>query len=72
VRHSQKIDEVVPFAQVLPGVSTAMVGSTHDLASRNALFIMSSAPGPMMSELKDDVVLRMCDTGVSDDGQNRD
>lgn len=35
------------------------------LASRNPLFIMSSAPGPMMSEFRPDVVLRMCDTDVS-------
>lgn len=34
----------------------------HLFASRNALFSMSSAPGPMISEFRLDVVFRICDT----------
>lgn len=37
----------------------------HVLASRKWRFSMSSAPGPIMSALKEAVVFRMCDTGVS-------
>ena len=38
--------------------------STYALASRKALFSMSSAPGPIMSEWSDEVVLRICDTAL--------
>ena len=35
------------------------VEETHALDSRNALLSISSAPGPIMSEVKDEVVFRM-------------
>lgn len=43
----------------------AEIGQTHDFASLYALFSMSSAPGPMISELKEAVVFRICDTTIS-------
>lgn len=65
----EQADHVVPLCQILasrqPG-SRVISSRSYFLASLNALLSMSSAPGPIISEWKEEVVLRICDTERSD------